>query len=405
MLTTFYPPWSFGGDGIQVRRLARALADRGHEVTVVHSREGFAALSRRGAEAQLADDGCTVVPIDAGLGRLSPLATYLSGRPLATRRQLGAVLDGGFDVLHFHNPSLLGGPALLEMGTGLKLYTAHEQWLLCPSHVLWRHGRVCERPPCGRCELSNRRPPQLWRWTNLLQRSLRHVDALIAPSRTSAILHTRLSPPPPIEHLPHFAPVPPAGVEPERRERPYFLFVGRLESIKGVEILLAAFRARREQELLIAGAGSQETALRRAAADLPHVRFLGWVGAERLERLYRGALAVLVPTVGHESFGLVAVEGFARGTPAVLHRFGALAELAEDSGAALSYRSPSELDAALERLAADPVLRGELGDRGRDAYHDRWTPDVHLSGYLGLIERLAHERGGRELEAAAAASQ
>ena len=37
LLSTFYPPWSFGGDGVQVERLAHALGDAGHEVTVVHS--------------------------------------------------------------------------------------------------------------------------------------------------------------------------------------------------------------------------------------------------------------------------------------------------------------------------------------------------------------------------------
>src|SRR5919106_3229385 len=46
MLTTFYPPWSFGGDAIQVQRLSEALAERGHEVTVVHSLEAYRALSR-----------------------------------------------------------------------------------------------------------------------------------------------------------------------------------------------------------------------------------------------------------------------------------------------------------------------------------------------------------------------
>ena len=37
LLSTFYPPWNFGGDGVQVERLAHALGDAGHDVTVVHS--------------------------------------------------------------------------------------------------------------------------------------------------------------------------------------------------------------------------------------------------------------------------------------------------------------------------------------------------------------------------------
>ena len=49
--------------------------------------------------------------------------------------------ERGFDVINFHNISLVGGPGILEMGQALKLYMAHEHWLICPSHVLWRHQR------------------------------------------------------------------------------------------------------------------------------------------------------------------------------------------------------------------------------------------------------------------------
>ena len=85
--------------------------------------------------------------------------TYLTGRPRRARGQIERVLKRGFDVIHFHNPSLLGAPGVLEMGDALKLYTAHEQWLLCPGHTLLRAGgRVCEDPPCATCELVHTPP-------------------------------------------------------------------------------------------------------------------------------------------------------------------------------------------------------------------------------------------------------
>src|SRR2546429_5980811 len=103
---TFSPPWSFGGDAIQVERLSRALAGQGHEGTVVHSPEAYASLGGAPPGDGRVDEGIRRVPIDAGRGRLSPLATYLSGRPLLTRRQIERALAERFDVLHFHNPSL-----------------------------------------------------------------------------------------------------------------------------------------------------------------------------------------------------------------------------------------------------------------------------------------------------------
>ena len=406
MLATFYPPSSFGGDAIQVERLAVALADRGHEVTVVHSQEAYETLARRrrGSACGGGDPRVRVVPVDVGTGPVSPLAAHVTGRPLLARRALERVLRERFDVVHFHNPGLLGAPGALRLGRGVKLYTAHEQWLVCPTHVLWKYKRrVCERPTCWRCSLSYGRPPQLWRSGRILDRGVEALDALILPSRASVRLHERFAPLVRLEHIPHFVPHPTAGTGDEQPERPYFLFAGRLESIKGAEVAIDAFRGRPE-ELLVAGNGTLEGALRRRAAGLPNVRFLGWVPPERLASLYRGALAVVVPTLGHEAFGLVAAEALAHGTPAIVHAFGALGELVEDSGGGLGYRTEPELQDALDRIAGAPALREQLAERGRSAYAERWTPDAHLRRYFLLVADLAEGRGDAELAAAARAA-
>ncbi|MBI5105228.1 MAG: glycosyltransferase family 4 protein, partial [Solirubrobacterales bacterium] len=371
LATTFYPPWSFGGDGIQVQRLARALAARGHEVTVVHSREGYTALG--GDEHPPADrDGdVRLVAIDAG--RVSPTVTYLTGRPLLARPQLAAALADDFDVVHFHNPSLLGGPAALALGDGIKLYTAHEQWLVCPMHVLWQdRRRVCEQPHCVRCSLRHRRPPQPWRATGLLARSVRELDALIVPSATSARLHARFAGDVRIEELPHFVEDPGETAPPSDHPRPYVLFAGRLADIKGPATLPDAFRELPGVDLLIAGTGELEPEIRARAAGLPNVRLLGWVDAGGLDALYRGALAAVVPSVGHESFGLVPVEAFARGTPALVRDFGALAEFVALAPCAIGYRTTSELTEAVAELAREPRRRQELGAVARRTYLERF---------------------------------
>lgn len=405
LLATFYPPYSFGGDAIQIERLAKALAGRGHEVTVVHSREGFEALSRRRVAEPSGDARVRVIPIDSGLGPVSSLASHQTGHPVFTRRSLERVFQDEFDVVHFHNPSLLGAPAAFRLGRGIKLYTAHEQWLVCPTHVLWKYQRrVCERPQCWRCSLSYGRPPQLWRSSRLLQRSLGQLDALIVPSATSARLHAHLASLVRIVRIPHFVAEPAPEQPPPASSRPYFLFAGRLESIKGVETLLPAFARRGGEDLLIAGTGSLEPSLRRQSRDLPHVHLLGWQPAAELARLFRGARAVIVPTLGHEAFGLVPVEGFAHGRPAIVRRFGALAELIEESGGGIAYGSEPELDDALELLATNEALATELGERGRAAQRARWSVDEHLSAYFGLIAELAQARGDNELAAAALAA-
>src|SRR5438045_1134335 len=71
-------------------------------------------------------------------------------------------------------------------GDALKVYVAHEHWLVCPTHVLWKFNHEpCDERACTRCVLAYRRPPQLWRYTGALERRLADVDLFIARSEFS----------------------------------------------------------------------------------------------------------------------------------------------------------------------------------------------------------------------------
>jgi hypothetical protein len=130
MLTTFYPPYAFGGDAIGIQRLSRALVRRGHHVTVVHDADAFNAL-RRGPEPDVPlrddDEGVEVIRLKSGLGMLSPLLTQQLGRPVLTRSRIRDILARGrYDVVNFHNVSLIGGPGLFNLGPdSIRLYMAH----------------------------------------------------------------------------------------------------------------------------------------------------------------------------------------------------------------------------------------------------------------------------------------
>src|SRR5206468_9139305 len=105
MLTTFYPPHNFGGDGINIQGLARALVRRGHAVTVVHDVDAYNAL-HRGAEPPAAPEppGLTVHRLRSGWGAVSPLLTQQLGRPIINGRRIRRILaDGDFDVINYHN--------------------------------------------------------------------------------------------------------------------------------------------------------------------------------------------------------------------------------------------------------------------------------------------------------------
>src|SRR5215468_3590377 len=104
MLTTFYPPYNFGGDGIGVQRLARALARRGFEVTVVHDADAYITLAKSAPPPSTGDDGVKVISLKSPLGALSSLATQQFGRPVAHGKQIKALLaPESTDVIWYHN--------------------------------------------------------------------------------------------------------------------------------------------------------------------------------------------------------------------------------------------------------------------------------------------------------------
>jgi len=398
MVTTFYPPYHFGGDATHVYRLAQELAASGHRVDVVHSRDAFR-LGRGRPSTSSFDHHPNVRlhALESTLPFWSALAAHQLGRPALYRRRLERILEAGdYDVVHYHNVSLAGAPGLFSHGRGVKLYTAHEYWLVCPTHVLYRDGREpCTEKRCLRCTtLHYRRPPQLWRHTGALARGMEHVRCVIAPSRFARDRLQSGGLERPFALLPHFVPDPTerAGGLPGP-ERPYFLYAGRLESLKGVEDLVELFRAYSDADLVIAGSGSLERRLRTAVRELPHVRLLGSVHPDDLEPLYRGAVAVLVPSRCYETFGLSAAEGMRVGTPAVVRRIGALPEIVEEGGG-LSFDSPAECRRALDSLLENPGLRRELSARAEAVAGRRWSRAAYLDRYLSLVQGFRDRPGG-----------
>lgn len=402
-LTTFYPPYSFGGDAMYIHRLAHALGEGGHHVDVVHCRDSYHLLHPAEPEIKFASHPrVNVHALKSPYGRLSPLLTQQTGRPLLKQRAIQEVLQSkNYDVIHYHNISLLG-PQVMTLdaraGRAVKMYMTHEHWLVCPMHVLWKYGgRLCEKPECFRCTIASKRPPQLWRYTNLLNDCSGHVDQFVSPSRFTARMHAERGFPQQVAHLPYFidrvdhewqAP----GARPH--EKPYFLFVGRLEAIKGLETLIKVWEQVPDYDLLVAGTGTHGEQLRALAASNPRIKFLGALPQRELGNLYYHALACLVPSLTYETFGIIIIEAFARKTPVIVRDLGPLPEVVHESGGGLVFRTDDELLDSIRRIAQTPGLRTDHGERGYQAFLKYWSREAHLELYFGFLRDTALKKFG-----------
>jgi D-inositol-3-phosphate glycosyltransferase len=184
------------------------------------------------------------------------------------------------------------------------------------------------------------------------------------------------------------------------------LFTGRLERLKGVEILIHALvaildsRTARDVRLLVLGAdstngileagvhGGERARLEALAVEVgvdDRVDFLGPVNHEDLPSYYSLADVCAVPSYS-ESFGLVAVEAEACGTPVVASRIGGLRQLVLDgiTGYTVAGHEPMAWADALRRVIDDPTARSVMGPAARRlarAYSWESSADQLLAAY------------------------
>lgn len=393
MVTTFYPPYSFGGDATYVRALSRALAARGHDVQVIHCADAYRLLNGgKPRGARINDPGVAVHQIASRFGALSPIITQQTSHPGLKHDALDRLLSQDFDVVHFHNISLVGGLGILQLSRApCTLYTLHEHWLLCATHVFWKNlERACDKRECLTCCVRSGTPPQLWRYTKMREAALNNVDLLISPSEYTAARHKKGGVRAPISVIPHFFDIEPAQAAASVPELPdsFFLYVGRLAESKGVRRLVAAFASAPQHNLVLAGDGPLRTQLQdKYGAFFENVRFLGALPQESLSALYERARAVIVPSLAPETFGLTVIEAAAFGTPALVRRgAGGAEELVELDGLGFVYQDEGDLMRKVAELSDNPALAAQLGRQANAMYLDRYTADKHLEAYFACIE-------------------
>ena len=395
LITTFYPPFHPGGCGLHVYHLANHLARDGHSVDVITSGDAHAYKLTDQREGEYPHHpGVTVHRVKSGTGRLEPLLTYLSGEPVFSSSQINAVLEKGFDVIHYHNISLFGGIRSLSMGSGIKLFTQHTYWLFCPTHYLWKDNKkVCDSKECLRCLAAYRRPPQFWRLGGLRDRMLENIDSLIMPCRYMLQRHREEGFSGRMDSLPYF-------VDPVKKEdspelerefadlRPFFLFVARFEEYKGPRVAIETFMKKKgDTKLVMVGTGILDKELRELAAPDPRIRFLKYVAPDKLDWLYGNAIALLAPSIWPEMGNQTVIQAQSCGTPSIASDVGLLSELVRDHEAGIMFQTGEEFLAAMYRME-EPSVREEYVEPCLNAYRAEYTPEKYLERYYRLLESL-----------------
>jgi glycogen synthase len=352
LLSREYPPHVYGGAGVVVDHLSRALARRASvEVRCFGDNEqtgpnltvrGYRPWERLagGAEASYA-----------------PALEALSVGLAMARDPVRA------DVVHTHTWYVGLGGMLVQSIHGVPLVvTLHSMEPLRP----WKAD-----------QLGTGYAVSSWAERLAVERAER-VIAVSSQMRADILQHFRVDPERVL--VIHNGVDAEAFARTERREAlgrhgvrpPYVLFVGRISEQKGIFQLLEAARALPEGVQLVLCASSPDTPellarLEAAVAGRPAVR---WINAmlpvAEVVELYSHAAVFACPSI-YEPFGLINLEAMACGTPVVASRVGGIPEVVVDgeTGWLVEPGAPAALAEALRRALADPERARRMGEAGR----------------------------------------
>ena len=377
MLAQFYPP-TIGGEEQHVRTLSAELAARGHRVAV-------ATLWHEGLPEFACDGAVRVYRIKGSTQRLGWLFSEAGRRhapPLPDPElmlALGRIVRRERpQIVHAHNWLVHSFVPIKRLSGAPLVMTLHDFSLVCAQkNLLYRDTVVCSGPglrKCLRCAADHYGTAKgiVTLAANAAAAGFERgaVDRFIAVSRATAIGNGLPDGRVPWEVIPNFLPDPEADGETgassddaftrQLPDEPFLLFVGDLRRFKGIETL---FRAHEQIEgappLVLIGRPCPDT-----PARLPRnvLALGGWPHAAVLQA-WRRALFGLAPSIGIETFGIVALEAMAAGRPVIASNIGGLPDVVAhgETGLLVPPGDVAALAAAMRRLLADASLRERMG--------------------------------------------
>jgi glycosyltransferase involved in cell wall biosynthesis len=306
-------------------------------------------------------------------------------------------------IVHFHNTFPLISPSAYYAAQAENVgvvQTLHNFRLLCVNGLLFRDGVACE--DClGRsigwpgimhaCYRGSRAASTITAAMQTLHRARgtwRHaVDMYIALSQSSKrkLIEGGL-PADKIALKPNFVypdPGPGAG------SGGYGVFIGRLSVEKGVQTLLQAWRhLGANMPLTIVGTGPLVDTVQAAVAKTPSIHWMPGVPLETVFKLVGEAAFLVLASRCYENFPRVIVEAFSKGTPVIVSRLGAMAELVEDGRTGLHFEptSPEDLAAKVCRIMADPLKRAQMRKAARNEFELKYTAEINHQALTAIYE-------------------
>ncbi len=319
------------------------------------------------------------------------------------------------DLVSIHNIHYHLTPAVFDACEELKIpivFYLHDPRSFCPGGTLSYGGHYCNKEYCikgnpfmciiNKCKLNSLKGSILSSLYYLYFRSkniFNRVDAVFCPSRAIAELAIRSGVnKEKIYQINNFIE---ENIEKENKEtvlnkQEYFLYVGRIDSEKGINYLIEAMKTlQKDIALHIVGSGTEEEHFKKIAAEngLPNIKFLGYKTGKELEEQYKNCIATILPCNWFENFPRSILESFVHGKPSIASRVGGIPEMIDDgeNGYIFEAGQAEKLSELIKAMFSDKELSASMGEKAREKAFSRYNAEDYSNRIINIYKNILNK--------------
>lgn len=306
-----------GGEDTVVYNEKNLLLENGHEV-VMYTRNNNEIKNRN-----------IIYKLILPLETIFSIKTYIDVKRIIKEEKI--------DIVHVHNTLPLISPSVYYSAKKYKvpvIQTIHNFRLLCPGATFTRNNKICEecieknlfwsiKNKCYRESFIQSLVSALNIKFHRIIGTYKKVDGYIALTEFNKSKLKTLIEEEKIFIKPNFTSFKDIEIS-KVEERKYFLYLGRIDKLKGINLILRAWKEIKDEELYIVGTGPYEEEAKRYVLEnkLYNVKFLGFKSRSEVNNILKYSKALIIASQWYEGFPMTIVESFAFGVPVVAGEIG-----------------------------------------------------------------------------------